>query len=482
MRLFLLLILFFNSVFAADLPDMGDSSDAVLSPQMEKFIGKRFMKQIRAEMPLVEDRALNRYLRDLGNHLLSYSNDPDADFHFFFLQDDNINAFAVPGGYIGMNSGLFLAAESEDELASVLAHEIAHVTQRHSVRTIAGASEIGAAEIAAALLLALAVGTDNPDAAVAGVYTLSAGSYQRYLNFTRAHEQEADRLGIHMLAKAQFEPLAMAGFFNKLQKERRFYSEQDLAPSFLQSHPVTVDRIAEAQERAAEYRQRVDKERRENHFALSRARLLVLSSDNPAKLAKQLQKNLDQRRFRDPHALRYGLALAKLASNNLTGITELLAWLQQNGQERLLYRLLAIDLAAAEKDYDKAYHLAEQALADYPKDYVLSMRYAELLQQAKRPAQALKILMGISDSQQANNDYQSLLARVYEQQGQHNHALFAQAQAYFYQDQLPLAIKQLEQAEILPDNDRYLSAQIRAYLRDWRHAWKEHQRLEKEFD
>jgi len=494
MRLFLALLFCYHSSFAADLPDMGDNSDAVLSPQLEKFIGARFMRQIRTEIDIIADRALNRYLHDLGQQLLSYSNTPDASFHFFFIQDSDVNAFAVPGGYIGVNSGLLFASNSEDELASVLSHEIAHVTQRHTVRSIVGASEIGATDIAAALLLALALGTGNPDAAVAGVYTLGAGNYQRYLNFTRTHEQEADRLGIHMLAKAQFKPEAMADFFMKLQKKRRFYAKSDLAPPFLQSHPVTVDRIAEAQERAESYinnqkplcdqQQNIlcqTENRREDQFALNRARLLVLSSDDLEKLARQLQANLDKKHFRSPHALRYGLALAKLALRDFTGIETLLLWLQTHGEDRILYRLLAIDIAAAQKNMSKAFALAHDALADYPNDYILSMRYAELLQQQKRYQSALELLNNLSEYQQASADYQKLLAQVLAALGQNTKALLAQAKTYFYQDRLPLAIKQLEQAQKRSDKDYYVAAQVNAYLKDWREAWDVQQRLEKEF-
>jgi len=452
------------AVYADNLPDMGSAIDRIASPQLEQAIGRQFMRELRKHAKILDDIEVQAYLQNLGNRLLSYSDRANADFHFFIIDDSSINAFAVPGGYIGVHSGLFLAATEEAELASVIAHEIAHVTQRHTVRSFAGAQEYGMTELAALLLVALAVGSDNPDAAVAGAATAFAGQAQRYLNFTRAHEKEADRLGIKMLAGAKFDPYAMAAFFELLQKNSRYYDKNNRMPDFLSTHPITTDRVAESRDRAANYPpMSVKKTPNEARlFALARAKLLVSTHKNPDKLLKRLQKAQQSGRFRDERALRYGLALTGLETGQTESVAELQTWLVKQDGDQPIYHLLAIRLAAAEKNHQKALNLSKLALQDYPNDRILGMYYARLLLEQHQAEQAKQVLLGLhADTVPA---YHQLLAQAWQALGNRAEAVLSLSYYHDLKDDPKQAIQQLIEIKKDPQLDYYVASRVTARI------------------
>jgi predicted Zn-dependent protease len=260
------------------LPDFGDPASSTLSPADEREIGALLMRQIRAYMPVIDDPEIEGYIQSLGYNLLSGGTQGSTDFYFFVIADPAINAFAMPGGYIGINSGLITSAESESEVASVVAHEIAHVTQRHIARAIA-ASEGTQYATLAAVIAGLIIGTQNSEAGQAAVAGAAAAGAQSQLNFTRSNEKEADRVGIGMLAKAGYDPRAMPTFFEKMHLASRYYSRP---PEFLSTHPVTTSRIADSRSRAEQYpyKQIADSA----SFGLTRAKLNVLTSNNLPRL------------------------------------------------------------------------------------------------------------------------------------------------------------------------------------------------------
>jgi predicted Zn-dependent protease len=234
----------------AELPDFGTPADAALSKTREAQIGRGVMLQLRNAGVVVDDPFLTEYVSTLGSQLASHTNDGEFDFNFFLVNDDRINAFALPGGFIGVNAGLVLASETESELAGVLAHEISHVTQRHIARAAYDNQRTSIMSMAAMLAaLVLGAAADMGGDAMQGVVTASqALAAQRQINFTRSHEHEADRVGIELLSGAGFDPNGMSGFFEKLG--RRYSSTSLYVPELLQTHPVTADRVAEARGRA----------------------------------------------------------------------------------------------------------------------------------------------------------------------------------------------------------------------------------------
>ena len=236
-----LCLLYLNS-HADNLPDLGDISQEAISPQQERQIGEQSMFQIRADKSYLDDAEIADYINLLGNSLVLNSSEPGQNFEFFAINDAAINAFAMPGGFIGVNTGLILATQSESEFASVLSHEIAHVTQHHLARIISGQkfdSLASMALLAAAILSA----RSNPDAAMATIVGVQAAGIQRQLNFTRLHEQEADRIGLGILQKSGFDSRAMPVFFERLQKATRLLEGN--TPAYLRTHPVSNERMAD---------------------------------------------------------------------------------------------------------------------------------------------------------------------------------------------------------------------------------------------
>ena len=231
-----------------ELPDIASSAESLFTPVEEQRIGRAFMRSIRDSLPIIEDQLLSDYINALGQRLVSKLKTTPQNFYFFLVNQQEINAFAGPAGNIGVNSGLILATESESELAAVLAHEISHITQHHLARAFEDAGNLSiptAALLLAAILLGATTGAGAGIAAAAGV---QAAAIQHQLNFTRADEQEADTMGMKLLAAAGFDPHAMPAFFERLSQSSRL--DENNAPEFLQTHPVTSNRIADAMGRS----------------------------------------------------------------------------------------------------------------------------------------------------------------------------------------------------------------------------------------
>ncbi|HWI13977.1 MAG TPA: M48 family metalloprotease, partial [Burkholderiales bacterium] len=243
-----ILLLTASAALAEGLPDLGDVSQATFTPMLERRLGDRIMREIRIDPQYYEDVEATDYINALGDRLVARGTDTRQKFDFFLIRDNQINAFALPGGYIGVNTGLLLAAQSESEVAGVLSHEIAHVTQRHIARMIAEQDKSQIVSIAALAVAILAART-SPDAASAAAAFGTAGAIQSQLNFTRDNEREADRVGLTVLEAAGFDPRAMPTFFERLQRATRIYEGKGSAPSYLRTHPLTYERIADVQNR-----------------------------------------------------------------------------------------------------------------------------------------------------------------------------------------------------------------------------------------
>ena len=222
------------------LPDLGDPAESALSVAEEKQIGRDIMLQIRSAHATVDDLIVEEYADSLGYTLVSHADDALHDFTFFIIKDNSINAFALPGGYIGVNAGLITTTDDESELAAVVAHEIAHVTQRHIVRAFYHKEKMQG-PLLAAMIAGILMGGEVAEAAVAGGM---AGSAQSQINFTRKNEYEADRVGIDLLGRSGFDAYSMATVFEKMQRQAKLYG--GAPPEFLSTHPVHGNRIADA--------------------------------------------------------------------------------------------------------------------------------------------------------------------------------------------------------------------------------------------
>jgi predicted Zn-dependent protease len=455
---------------AIELPDMGISANTVISPADEQKLGETFVRQLRRLVEVVDDAQINNYLNDVGSRLASYSDNPEQRFQFFVVKDSSINAFAVPGGFVGVHSGLILMSRSESELASVLAHEIAHVTQRHTARIIEASQRFSLPTLAAMIAAVVIAGaTGSPQLGEAATSALIASNIQMQINFTRTHEREADRVGMRTLARAGFDPRAMPKFFERLQASSRYYGN---VPEFLRTHPVTTDRIAEARDRAIKYPPKYKRDTPRYH--LMKAKLLVLTTSNKHKLLKTLTRMLKEKYYRDERATRYALALTLLATRQSNGVQTQINWLLKHDGDRVLYRLLKAKLALLQNNDAKAIRVYEQALRVYPSDKMLGLEYAEKLLQMNAAQKAKAVLLKISAS--SNPHYYRLLASAYQSTGAKAESHLALAEHYYLFGQTRFAVKQLEMALSSDGLDFYLAARIDARLQELQYEWLEEQK------
>jgi predicted Zn-dependent protease len=306
LRTLLALMLAIQPVMAADLPDLGEVSRQYFSDQEEQTLGRTIMRDVYTDPRYLDDPEIETYLNQLGYRLVSVSALNQRTFTFFVLDDPTINAFALPGGNIGVHTGLLLAAQSESELAGVIAHEISHVTQNHMARMVAAQSQSYWPTMAA-LALALLASRSNPNVASAAIASTQAYSIQNQLSYSRDYEREADRLGYELMTRAGFDPRAMSTFFERLQRASRFYDSS--APAYLRTHPLTSERIAdmEARSESAPYRQVPDS----LEFQLVRARLRA-QENTPDDAVLAARNTLKEKRYSNETAARYALVSALL--------------------------------------------------------------------------------------------------------------------------------------------------------------------------
>ncbi len=444
---------------AIRLPDIGGSDQAALSDQRAESIGQAMLQQLRQRGVILDDPQIAGYIQSLGQRLASHSDAPEQAFTFFVVNDPAINAFAAPGGYIGVHTGLIDASETESELAAVLAHEIAHVTQHHIARTLDMANRMTIPTVAA-LLAAIALGSQNSEAGAAALAASQAGALQLQIDFTRMHEKEADWVGIQTLARADFDPRAMAVFFERLQTETRYYGRP---PEFLSTHPVTTNRISDSRSRAESlpYRQVEDSVA----YALVRAKVKVLQAKSPGQLANDLHKRLDAGQYRQEDPMRYALALALRESGRipeaLAEIRELFDRLPENSALR--HELALTELAAG--NADRALEVYRQGLKIYPYDPVLLPGYGAALLKQGRVTEAHRLLSDFINGNRGDAQSYYLLAQAEERLGNTVESQVALAEYYYRQGDLTAGVQQLELAAKGARGDFYLEERIADRLR-----------------
>ncbi|MDX1608975.1 MAG: M48 family metalloprotease [Halofilum sp. (in: g-proteobacteria)] len=371
----------------SELPDIGNPVDQVLSPQDEAVIGRDMMLQARRQLDLNEDPEIAGYIDRLGQQLAAGVRGRPVDgFTFFVVRDPRINAFAAPGGYVGINSGLILRAENEAQLAGVLAHEIAHVAQRHIARAFAASSRNQYKTIAAIVAGLLLGGQAGQAAIAAGV----AGEAQRQINYTRANEYEADRIGIGLLAEAGYRPMGMSGFFEILLRESGVSAAA--VPEYLRTHPLSSNRIAEAAGRAEQMGDTSGLREDSLEFHLMQARLEVLDARDPASLYSRWREASQPSGEYATAARRYGLALLEQRLGRPAAAVERLQALQRAEPDNLHYGLALSGALVDAGSVDAALETWRHLGALYPRRYAVVVQGARLLQRAGEPAAAVDLL------------------------------------------------------------------------------------------
>jgi predicted Zn-dependent protease len=435
------------------LPEMGDSAGALISPIEEKQLGAAFFRDLHNQAEINQDVEIQQYIQGIGRQLAAHSDTPSSPFHFFVVMDQNINAFAGPGGYIGVNSGLILLTEAESELASVMAHEIAHVTQRHLYRQIEAAHKMSIPTLAATLA-AILVGTQSPSMGQAALMAIQAGSIQFQIDFTRDHEKEADRVGMQTLSESNFDPRSMPTFFERLQQSTRYYGKG--VPEFLRTHPVSESRIADTRGRAEKYgyRQYPDT----TGYLLTKAKLLVISSPDK-KQAQQHFTALEQQGTTEQRAVaRYGIGLVYLETLQYAQAGEIFQQLASQYPEQPAYIFALARTALESKDYDRANKLFAAASMRFPNNDAIKIESTRCLLKSGQPEQARQVLQSLSESQKELPFYYELMAQIHGELNQSSESHRYMADYYYSRGQTEDAVMQIRLARKEANNSYQLQA------------------------
>jgi predicted Zn-dependent protease len=475
------------------LPTLGDSARGDLSPVIERKLGEEIMRDIRRDNDYLGDEVVLEYLNNFGSALVAgypgARGETNADFFFFAVRDPQLNAFALPGGFIAVHSALLLAAQSESELASVLGHEIGHVAQRHIARMI-GQQKQDVLIPLAAMVLAVLASRSSSDAAM-GVFMGGQGlALQRQLNFSRDAEREADRVGFQIMANGGYDTSGMVAFFQRMQVASRAYS--DLVPAYLRSHPLTTERISDIQARIREvpYRQRIDNV----EFYLVRGRVRVLQDDTArgrAEAEAALNAQLHSQNRQHQAGAQYGLAFLALKRGELARAQ---SWLDKaratmrrsegtfsTGQAAsdgaAMFASLGIEIKLAPGQSvpvrEQALKDAEQAHQQFPLSRAIARQYADAMIDNGKLSEATAYLRDQAQSYRQEEKIHELLAKAYAAQGKLALQHISLAEYYALAGGKKAALDQLVIARKSPDASFYDMALIDAREREWKEQVRE---------
>lgn len=447
---------------ADDLPELGDIASNELSLSAEKKIGQRLMYDIRAREPsYLDDPDVEAYLNQLGNRLVAVSSDPGFGMSFFALNDSSINAFAMPGGYIGVHSGLIIAAQSESELAGVLAHEISHVTQRHIARQVFQSRQVSMAAMAA-MLVALLAARSNSQVASATVATSQAGAISAQLAFSRDFERESDRLGFEIMQRSGLDVRGMSTFFTRLQRASRLYENN--ATAYLRTHPLTGERLTDMQnrEQLLAYRQVADS----LDFLLVRAKLRAMQG-TPGEAVRLFEAELRDKKFVAEAAAHYALAFAYFRARDWATAGQQLEILRQQGKASapMIERLRA-EVRLAQGDVAGGLGIYREAMVRYPHNLALALGYGAALIVARRFDESLRFAETQTQAHPEDIRFHRMRAESYAGLGRRALQHLALAEVFALQGQTPGAVEQLELAQRAGDANFYEMSAIDARLRE----------------
>jgi len=448
-------------IFADDLPELGDVASGELSLQAEKKVGQQIMHEIRWREPAyLDDPDVESYLNQLGNRLAAVSADPSFGFQFFPINDPSINAFAMPGGFIGVHTGLLLATQSESELAGVLAHEISHVTQRHLARQVFQSKQVGIASLVA-MALALLAARSSGQIAGAAMATTQAGLISSQLAFSRDFEREADRLGFDTLRKAGFDVRGMAAFFERLQKAGRLYENSAMA--YLRTHPLSGERMTDMQNRELEvpYRQHPDSA----DFQLVRARIRAMQG-RPEDAVADFKTLLREGKFTSEAAAHYGLAYAHYRHADWPAAAREVEAARRAKVVSPLLEHLRADIRLEQGDHLGGLALYREAMQRFPLNLALVYGYAGALLKARQYADAARFIDEQLRDYSSDVRLYKLRAEAFAGLGRLSLEHQSLAEVFALQGQTASAVEQLQMAQRAGDANFYEGSAIDARLRE----------------
>lgn len=454
-----------------NLPDIGQRSQSVLSAQKEQLMGEIIMQKINGSGYVTTDPIINEYLRGLSRKFTTLIPAMPFKLHYFAVSTDEINAFAFFGGHVAVHTGLLNMVETESELAAVLAHETAHITQQHLARIVAKNRQITALTFAE-LLGALAIGAlGAPEAGMHLANAAMAGHTQQLINFTREHEQEADRIGIEFLAKGGFDPAAMMSVFQRLSQKTFF---RDHPPEYLLTHPVFESRIADAAHRAERFTYRQAPSTL--FFHLARARIDAGKDEKTSKKLERLKEKLTARRYVNKTAAEYAYAIALSQAQKHAEAKAVLEGIEKNIPE---YWIMELALAEAELGLGQTsgLHRLNRLYNAQPLNHAIVLYYAQALLNTKQPDQVLKILSKQQSLHPSDPILFELIARAYSAKNHPIELHQTQAEWHFVRSEYKEALRQLDLALEYAEKNKILAAKINARKESLKEFVKEQQKM-----
>jgi predicted Zn-dependent protease len=444
---------------ASDLPSLGDASSSIVSPQQEHQLGRAWLSLLRGQIRQLSDPMLKDFVESSVYRLGETSELQDRRLEFVLLDSPQINAFAAPGGIIGVNGGLFLYAQTEAEYASVMTHELAHLSQRHFARGMEAQQRMQLPMMAAMLAGIVAAAAGAGDVGMAAIASTQAAAIQEQRRFSRQNEQEADRIGLVNLEKAGYDPRAMPSMFERLMRQYRYDRKP---PEFLLTHPVSESRIADTRNRAEQAKAGgvTDSVR----YQLMRARVQLIYEDTPGLAAKRFRAMLDEQP--KLQAARYGLALAQIKRGQHQQARESLKPLLQAAPDDITYNLAQVELDIASGRLAQAQSRIERLMHNYPNNYPLNQARIDLLMKQGRPQDAERALDELLKRRSKDPDIWYQVAEVRGLNG--NTIGLHQARAEFFAlvGDYDQAIEQLDFAKRRATNNFQLASRIDARQRE----------------
>jgi predicted Zn-dependent protease len=451
-----------------DLPDLGSPANAAISIDDEYHAGLSYVNEIRNTGLILTDPEVSQYAQEIGHSLSSHSEEGQHQFYYFVLRDPVVNAFAVPGGFVAIQSGLILATRNENELAGVLAHETAHVTQRHIVRQIIDQGHEGllaSAAMLAAVLLGATAGRGSPDAIEGAILAGQSAMIQHQINYTRSSEFEADRIGISNMADAGYDPLGMASFFDYMGREGPEPSRVN-AVQFLIDHPIFSDRVAEARDRADQ----IGRIRHEDSlsYRLIKERLRSVAAD--PQIARQYYVNLLKNGGGKSIEERYGKDVAEIATRNpAAAIPDLQELVREYPKVTQFYGALG-QAYMANNQLKESGAVLERAMILFPRNVPITIRLAETLMRSCDNKRAHLVLLDLFNSVEPTPDQTRLIAKAANTAGDYADSYSYMAEFYLMTGNLNMASNQLQMALSLPGLDAVQRARYSARLEEIRAA------------
>ena len=459
-KIIFFIIFFCFLVHSNELPELGSSFDNLINAADEKKIKFQIMQKVFSSNTVIQDPEINDYLNNLGNELIRSGAEEIHDINFFIVNDNSINAFAMLGNVIGVHTGLFFAANTESELASVISHEIAHLTQKHLLRLFDSHAR-NSYKSYLALAIAILAARSSPQLASGAITAASASQTQNLLDYTRSNEQEADRIGLQILDKAGYDPRGFIDFFSALQKFNNFSS--GAAPAFLRTHPVTTERISDIQDRLKDFKYIQIENKLEFYLVKAKMKVLVVNNLDAIDI---FQNELKHNKYINEVATYYGLTYSFLRNNKIKDARNTMDRISKMNIDHPMLSELEANILIKEKKYEEAFELYRNAINKYPYHRAFILGISNLLIQANKPDKVIEFLKSMLTNFKKDPFFYELLAKAYNQKN--NFLLEHENLSDFYYNQFDIqnAIIQMDLAVKIKSENFYDQSRVEYRLKE----------------